>query len=72
MVKLWYSYKKSIYEGKCRIINNREDEDLRMQKSMKLRCRIKFIEPKVLLDKLKEISVKILAKKSTVVFTKYF
>ena len=33
-----------------------------MQKSMKLRCRIKFIESKVVLGKLKEISVKILAK----------
>ena len=31
---------------------------------MKLHCRIKFIELKVLLDKLKEISVKILAKKA--------
>ena len=51
-----------MYEGKCRIINNRVDEDLCMQKSMKLRCRIKFTEPKVLLDKLKEISVKILTK----------
>ena len=37
----------------------------------KLRCRIKFIEPKVLLHKLKEISVKILAKISTAVVTKY-
>ena len=60
-----------MYEGKCRIINNRMDENLCMQKSKKLRCRIKFIEPKVLLHKLKEISVKILAKKSTAVVTKY-
>ena len=51
-----------MYEGKCRIINNRVDEDLCMPKSMKLLCRIKFTELKVLLDKLKEISVKILAK----------
>ena len=47
-----------MYEGKCRIIINRVDEDVCMQKSMKLRCRIKFTEPKVLLDKLKKISVK--------------
>ena len=60
-----------MYEQKCRIINNRVDKDLYMQKSMKLRCRINFTEPKVFLDKLKEISVKIFAKKSTAVVTKY-
>ena len=35
-----------MYEGKYRIINNRVDEDLCMQKLMKFQCRIKFYRTK--------------------------
>ena len=47
---------------KTSFINNRVHEDLCMQKVMRPQRRIKFLKPKVLLHKLREISLKILTK----------